>query len=186
VNAKSTASFEFLHFLLDLPGVAVAFRAFSDMCVFVQSAEAAWRTMVFSTRRHIMNYEERDPYGMYKESSHGGPGPQLMGANTLIGDTVQNRQGEKLGDIKEIMLNVQTGKIAYAVLSFGGVFTIGEKLFAVPWNALQLDTVNKCLVLNASKDRLQDAPGFNSDRWPDMADQTWSNRIHSYYDVSPL
>jgi sporulation protein YlmC with PRC-barrel domain len=128
-----------------------------------------------------MTYEERDTYGIYKETGHKGPGPELMGANTLIGDNVHNVQDEHLGDIKEIMLDMRTGKVAYAVLSFGGVFTIGEKLFAVPWSALKLDTVNKRFVLNVAKDRFKNAPGFDSDNWPNMADQSWIDSIRTYY-----
>ena len=128
-----------------------------------------------------MTYEERDTYGIYKENADKGPGPELMGANTLIGDNVHNKQDEHLGDIKEIMLDVPTGKVAYAVLSFGGLFTIGEKLFAVPWNALKLDAVNKRFVLDVKKDRFEDAPGFDSDHWPNMADQSWVDKISAYY-----
>ena len=136
-----------------------------------------------------MNYEDRDTYGMYKRSPtnlldpdfNKGPGPQLMGADTLIGNDVYNHKGEDLGDIKEIMLDTRTGKIAYAVLSFGGFLSVGEKLFAVPWNALTLDTNDKCFILRVEKSRLEEAPGFDKDDWPDMADQSWVREIHSYY-----
>lgn len=128
-----------------------------------------------------MTYEERDTYGIYKEDGHKGPGPELMGANTLIGDKVHNLKDEHLGDIKEIMLDMRTGKVAYAVLSLGGVFTMGEKLFAVPWSALKLDTVNKRFVLDVEKERFENAPGFNSDNWPNMSDQQWINSIRPYY-----
>jgi sporulation protein YlmC with PRC-barrel domain len=128
-----------------------------------------------------MTYEERDTYGIYKEDGHKGPGPELMGANTLTGDKVHNLKDEHLGDIKEIMLDMRTGKVAYAVLSLGGVFTMGEKLFAVPWSALKLDTVNKRFVLDVEKERFENAPGFNSDNWPNMSDQQWINSIRPYY-----
>ena len=98
-----------------------------------------------------MSYENRDIYGMYKRYDRKGPGPRLMGADTLIGEDVYNHNDEDLGDIKEIMLEVNTGKVAYAVLSFGGVMGMGEKLFAVPWNALKLDTANKRFLLNVDK-----------------------------------
>jgi len=91
-----------------------------------------------------MNYENRDTYGMYKSTGDNvGPGPGLMGANTLIGNDVANMNSDDLGSIKEIMLDMQTGRIAYAVLTFGGVFGMGEKLFAVPWTALKLNTHDK-------------------------------------------
>lgn len=128
-----------------------------------------------------MTYEERDTYGMYKNADKKGPGPRLMGADTLIGEDVYNQKGEELGDIKEIMLDMSTGGIAYAVLSFGGFMGIADKLFAVPWNALKLDTVKKCFLLDVDKERLESAPGFDKDDWPDMADPNWQNTISSYY-----
>lgn len=132
-----------------------------------------------------MSYTDRDTYGMYRKYTSGGPGPFLLGANTLMGEDVYGDQDEYLGDIKEIMLDMRNGKVAYAVLSFGGFLGLGEKLFAVPWNVLKLDTVNKRFVLNVSKDRLKNAPGFDKDNWPDMADQTWINEVNSYYGTSP-
>jgi sporulation protein YlmC with PRC-barrel domain len=128
-----------------------------------------------------MSYLERDPYGMYRNQT--GPGPRLMGADTLIGDDVYNRQEEKLGDIKEIMLDTASGKIAYAVLSYGGVLTLGEKLFAVPWQALTLDTENKRFILDVSKERVKEAPGFNKDEWPDMVNPSWTQSVNTYYGV---
>ncbi|GAB3410413.1 PRC-barrel domain-containing protein [Massilia agilis] len=132
-----------------------------------------------------MSYIDRDKYGMYKDKTSAGPGPALMGADTLIGDDVVNGSDESLGDIKEIMLDMGSGQVAYAVLAFGGFLGMGEKLFAVPWQALHLDTVNKRFVLNIDKERLKTAPGFNPDAWPDMSDITWANQIHSFYGTDP-
>jgi len=64
------------------------------------------------------------------------------------------------------------------------VLTIGEKLFAVPWEALTLDTVNKRFTLNLDKERIENAPGFDADHWPNMANQTWASQIHNYYGTS--
>ena len=130
-----------------------------------------------------MSYLDRDTLGMYRDDS--GPGPRLMGADTLMGEDVCNRQDEDLGDIKEIMLDVPSGRIAYAVLSYGGFLGMGDKLFAVPWNALKLDTEHKRFVLDVDKESLKDAPGFDKDDWPDMADPTWTKKVHSYYGVTP-
>ena len=131
-----------------------------------------------------MNYQDSDPLGIYKNSTdRSGPGPHLMGADTLIGNEVYNHKDENLGDIKEIMLDMRSGRVCYAVLSFGGFLGMGEKLFAVPWNALTLDTKNKRFVLNVEKDRLKQAPGFDKDKWPNMADQAWAKEIHSYYGI---
>ncbi len=128
-----------------------------------------------------MNYENRDPLGIYKGEDGRGPGPALMGANTLIGNDVYNSQEEDLGDIKEIMIEMNTGKISYAVLSYGGFLGIADKLFAVPWGALTLDTENKRFILNVEKGRLENAPGFDKDDWPDMADPQWQEKIKSFY-----
>lgn len=118
-------------------------------------------------------------------SDHSGPGPEIMAASTLEGDAVVNTQGEDLGSIEEIMLDVPRGRIAYAVLSFGGFLGMGHKLFAVPWSALTLDAERKCFVLDADKDRLEQAPGFDKDHWPSMADPKWARDIHSYYGSRP-
>lgn len=128
-----------------------------------------------------MTYLENDTLGIYK--SHTGPGPHLMGAKTLIGEEVINHKSEDLGSIKEIMLDMRTGKVAYAVMSFGGFMGLGDKLFAVPWTALTLDTVNKRFVLNAEIPHLANAPGFDKDAWPDMSDAAWVNELHSYYGI---
>jgi sporulation protein YlmC with PRC-barrel domain len=114
-----------------------------------------------------------------------GPGPYVMEADTLEGNDVVNAQGEKLGDIKTIMIDVPSGRVAYAVLSSGGFLGIGEKLFAIPWSALTLDADNKCFILNIDKERLKNAPGFDKDHWPSMADQRWATEVHSYYQRRP-
>ena len=128
-----------------------------------------------------MSYQDRDTYGMYSSNNGDGPGPQLMGADTLIGNDVYSQNEEDLGDIKEIMLDTSTGKVCYAVLSYGGFLGMGEKLFAVPWDALKLDTINKRFVLNVDSEKLESAPGFDKDNWPNMADEQWADGIHSFY-----
>ncbi|MDQ5909995.1 MAG: hypothetical protein QG599_2090 [Pseudomonadota bacterium] len=112
-----------------------------------------------------------------------GPGPALMGANTLIGNDVYNGKEEELGNIKEIMLDTLNGNIRYAVLSSGGFLGIGDKLFAVPWSALTLDTENRRFTLNVEAEHLKNAPGFDKDQWPNMADPSWAQTINSYYGI---
>lgn len=119
-----------------------------------------------------------------EERAHG-PGPDVMDANTLIGDAVVNSDEEDLGKIEAIMLDVQSGRIAYAVLSFGGFLGMGAKLFALPWSALTLDAKEKRFVLNVPKERLEQAPGFDKDDWPSMADASWAADLHAYYNVRP-
>lgn len=119
------------------------------------------------------------------KSKSKGPGPEIMAANTLEGNNVFNSQGEKLGDIQDIMLDVPHGRIAYAVMSRGGVLGIGDKLYAIPWSALILDTDRKCFVLNANEERLKQDDGFDKDNWPSMADDAWARRVYVYYEQTP-
>jgi hypothetical protein len=84
------------------------------------------------------------------------------------------------------MLDMRSGTVGYAVMSFGGFLGIGGKLFAVPWNALTLDTKKKYFVLNVDKDRLENAPGFDKDQLPNMADQSRAREIHSYYGTGQI
>jgi len=114
-------------------------------------------------------------------TKNNGVNPQLMSSDSLVGHDVYNLQGDDLGDIKDIMLDLSSGRVAYVVLSFGGIFGMGEKLFAVPWNALSLDAKEKRFTLNADKEKLKNAPGFDKGNWPDMGDQSWGQQIHSYY-----
>jgi len=99
-------------------------------------------------------------------SAPAGPGPAVMAASTLDGDRVLSSDGDEVGKVKEIMLDVEAGRIAYMVMSSGGFPGIGEKLFAVPWNALTLDVDRKCFVIALNAERMKDAPGFDKGHWP--------------------
>jgi hypothetical protein len=125
-------------------------------------------------------YVSRDKLGIYSPGDSG-PGPGLMGADTLLGNDVYNPQGDDLGDIREFMIDMGTGQIAYAVLSFGGLLGMGDKLFAVPWSALVLDRRNHRFTLDVAKERLAEAPGFDKDHWPAMADPEWARSLHAFY-----
>jgi sporulation protein YlmC with PRC-barrel domain len=110
---------------------------------------------------------------------------RVLGASTLKGDKVINLQGENLGDIQEIMIDLERGRVAYAVLSFGGFLGLGDKLFAIPWEALTIDMAEKRFVLNVDKELLKRAPGFDKDRWPDMTDPAWGAELYTYYGYKP-
>lgn len=133
-----------------------------------------------------MNYHECDIYGMYKNQRPiPGPGLELMGAVTLIGNDVYNRREERLGEIKDIVIDMRRGQTAFAVLSFGGFLHMGNKFFIVPWNALWLDTLNQRFVLDVDKENLENAPGFDKDNWPNMSDPNWRNELFLYYGTKP-
>jgi sporulation protein YlmC with PRC-barrel domain len=105
----------------------------------------------------------------------------VMSASTLTRDSVVNAKGEDLGNIEDIMIHMDSGRIAYAVLSFGGILGIGDKLFAVPWEALTLDEDQKQFILNVDKQFLENAPGFDKDSWPDMADPQFKSSVYKFY-----
>src|ERR1035441_2251371 len=79
---------------------------------------------------------------------------RVLAADTLTGDKVVNRQKEDLGTIEHLMIDVEQGRIAYAVLSFGGFLGMGDKLSAIPWSALAVDTVERQFILNVDKELL--------------------------------
>jgi sporulation protein YlmC with PRC-barrel domain len=110
-----------------------------------------------------------------------GPGPDIMAASTLDSDRVFSSDGEEVGKIREIMLDVREGRIAYAVMASGGFLGIGNELFAIPWSALTLDTTRKCFVLDVSSERVKEASGFDQDNWPAMADSSWATTLNEYY-----
>jgi sporulation protein YlmC with PRC-barrel domain len=116
-------------------------------------------------------------------------GADVYRASKLIGTDVENPQGEKLGDIEDIVLDPDTGRIAYAVLSFGGFLGLGEKHFAVPWAAFTpkagTTTAVDKFVLNVDKERLKNAPGFEKSNWPNMADRRWAEQVYGFYNVTP-
>jgi sporulation protein YlmC with PRC-barrel domain len=105
----------------------------------------------------------------------------VLSATSLTGDTVVNAQGENIGKLEDIMIDMSSGRIEYGVLSFGGVLGMGNKFFAIPFDQFQADTKNERLVLNVDKERLKDAPGFDKDNWPNFADQAFRNELSSYY-----
>jgi sporulation protein YlmC with PRC-barrel domain len=118
-------------------------------------------------------------------ASANGPGPDVMAAATLDGNKVLSSDGEDIGKVKDIMLDVGSGRVAYVVLSSGGFLGIGDKLLAIPWSALTLDTEQKCFLLAMTAERVRNAPGFDKDHWPSMADQTWATSVHQYYGSEP-
>ena len=110
---------------------------------------------------------------------------RTLSASTLKGDPVRNTMGEDLGKVEDLMIDLEAGRVAYVVLSFGGFLGLGEKLFAVPWDALTVDMDKHAVILDVPKERLKEAPGFDKNNWPDFSDQAWGARIFEFYRVTP-
>ena len=106
---------------------------------------------------------------------------------------VHNAAGKDIGDVKDIVLDSDGNRVSYVVVSYGGVMGIGDKLFAIPWNAFEFrhdmdkpvakesDRDDYKLFVNVSDDNLKGAPGFDDKKWPDMADPTFRNQVDTYY-----
>jgi sporulation protein YlmC with PRC-barrel domain len=109
---------------------------------------------------------------------------KISKASDIVGEKVTNPQDEQLGTIKDLAVDLQSGRVLYAVLSSGGFLGLGTKLHAVPPSAFTVSG-EKNLVLNVDKERLKSAPTFDRDNWPNMSDPTWANNIYSYYGQEP-
>lgn len=102
-------------------------------------------------------------------------------ASKLIGMKVHNAQGENLGKIDDLVIDVNNAQVHYAVLSFGGALGLGEKLFAYPVSMFSEDTADKKLVLNVDKDKLKQAPGFERKHWPDWNRDKYRRDVEGYF-----
>ena len=113
--------------------------------------------------------------------------PRVLSAGSIIGSKVVNSGGEQLGTIKDLVVDLDDAQIAYAVLAFGGFMGLGDKLFAIPLEALIFDTRANQVVLDVDRDELKTAPGFDKEKWPDSAqyEAGWLLDIYEYYGYSP-
>ncbi|MFZ5829348.1 MAG: PRC-barrel domain-containing protein [Planctomycetota bacterium] len=122
--------------------------------------------------------------------AHAPRGGSIVRLSDIQGLDVHNRANEDLGDIQDLVIDTSSGKIRYAVVSFGGVLGIGDKYFAIPWEKLSFvsegttsagTSKKEHVVLDLPKEVLENAPGFNQNQWPNFADRSWSNTIDQYY-----
>jgi len=105
----------------------------------------------------------------------------ILSSSSLTGDKVVNLEGEDLGTVTDFMIDTDNGRVVYAVLSFGGFLGMGDKLFAIPLESLRLDTENKRFMLDITKERLENAPGFDKDNWPRSTDRSYVDEVYSYH-----
>ena len=104
-----------------------------------------------------------------------------LSTSSLRNTSVVNPTGQDLGKIQDLMVDTGTGRVEYAVLDFGGFLGIGDKLFAVPLQAFTVDTKNERFVLDVPKNRLENAPGFDKNDWPETADATFVESVYDFY-----
>ena len=103
-------------------------------------------------------------------------------ASKIIGATVRDRQERKIGEIKDLLLDSRRGEIAYAVVNFGGVMGVGSKYHPIPWRALSPSDDGRSYVLQADRETIGMAPGFDRGNWPDLSDERWSADVERYWD----
>jgi sporulation protein YlmC with PRC-barrel domain len=109
-------------------------------------------------------------------------------ASELIGMDIETPQGEDIGEISDLVMEVRTGRIRYAAVTYGGFLGIGDKLFAVPFEAFQWkreadDADDYHLVLNVTQQQMEGAVGFDQDHWPNFADQNFTRDLDKRYGV---
>jgi sporulation protein YlmC with PRC-barrel domain len=110
---------------------------------------------------------------------------RIQKASEIMGRSVQNNRGEKLGEIKDLVIDPDQYRISYVVMTFGGFLGFGDKLFAVPTGVLQMPGTGGYAVLTVDKDRLKDAKGFDKNNWPNLADPTVASGIYEFYGEKP-
>ena len=122
--------------------------------------------------------------GQLDDKTHG----TNIRASQLIGMNIQNSRGETVGEIEDIVLDADSGRIRYAAVSYGGFLGVGDKLFAVPFSALKCqadrdDPAERVMILNVTQEQLKGATGFDEDHWPNFADRNFTNQIDKQYGV---
>jgi len=114
---------------------------------------------------------EKLPEDNFTKDLHPGENPNIplkyLTASSIMSDKVHDANDAPMGEIRDIMINVITGRIHYYVVEFGGFLGIGKKYFAIPFELLKVDAEKKIFVFTESKEKLAKAPGFNHWHWPD-------------------
>lgn len=109
----------------------------------------------------------------------------LLSTSKITGRSVTNAEGEDLGDVKDVVVDLDSGNVAYAVISFGGFLGIGDKYFAVPWDALTIEGYKDKVLMDVDKKTLENAPGFDKDEWPSSPDRGFVSQVHEHYGYKP-
>ncbi|MCB4820253.1 PRC-barrel domain-containing protein [Roseicella aerolata] len=106
---------------------------------------------------------------------------ELIAAGKVAGTPVYNRTGENLGTIEDLMLDKRMGRVAYAVMSFGGFLGFGERYHPLPWSVLTYDTSLGGYVVDIDRDRLEGAPAYAADAAPDWSSRDWGRQVDDYW-----
>ncbi|HET7179969.1 MAG TPA: PRC-barrel domain-containing protein [Chryseosolibacter sp.] len=127
------------------------------------------------------DYRIDNQTGVNREGALANTPVQRLSASSIMSDKIEDPRGEELGHIDNLMINIHTGTVEYAVVEFGAFLGIGGKLFAIPFGELRPDPVKQVFVLNRDKEYLKDSPGFDKNHWPDTNDHTYFDNVGMYY-----
>jgi len=114
------------------------------------------------------------------------PSGRLIAASQVQGTTVYNTDMEKLGSIEDVMIDKASGRIAYAVLSFGGFLGIGDRYYPLPWERLHYDKDMGGYVTDIDRETLEGAPSYTDEATASWNDQAWARDVYSYYGARPF
>ena len=129
------------------------------------------------------SYEADNRTGINQEGRRANTPVERLTASSIIGDSVESAQGEKLGTIDNLMINLTTGMIEYAVLESGALLGVGGKLFAIPFAEMQVNPGKKSFVIDRDKQFLENLPGFDKTHWPDTNDHYY-DEVNLYWRLS--
>jgi hypothetical protein len=131
--------------------------------------------------------DREDPVtpGMERPGMEGEETPQLIAAGKVHGTPVYNRDGEHLGTIEDVMLDKRSGRVAYAVMSFGGFLGLGEEFYTLPWATLRYDPEQDAYMVDVTEEQLRAAPPRTPEGTDPAEDAEWEEQIHRYYNAAP-
>ena len=109
----------------------------------------------------------------------------LISGDKVDGTAVYNAAGERLGDVHDVMIDKVSGRVAYAIMSFGGFLGIGEKYHPLPWNALKYDVELGGYVVNLTREQLEGGPVYDDTDEPRWGDRDYERGVHDYYGLPP-
>jgi sporulation protein YlmC with PRC-barrel domain len=141
------------------------------------------------TPSHIPNWSDRSYTARLDEYWRGGytaglatdETDRLISSEKVEGTPVYDRNGKRLGKVDHLIIDKYTGQVAYAVMSFGGFLGIGEKYHPLPWKMLTYDTHLGGYVVDLDRNRLENAPSYDSAVAPDWSDRSYTARIDEYW-----
>jgi len=129
-------------------------------------------------------YEADNRTGQNQEGPDANRPVQRLTATSIIGDKVENADGDDLGSINNLMINVHTGAIEYVVLEYGSFLGLGGKLFAIPFSEFRLASDRHVFILDRDEEYLKNSPGFEKNHWPDTNDHTYFGDVDNYWGYS--